>query len=425
MRIFYSFAIFLYGVALRVAALFNAKARLWVNGRKDWQNQLHQKIANNSAPVIWFHCASLGEFEQGRPIIEQLKKDHPEYFILLTFFSPSGYEVRKNYPGADYIAYLPLDTKTNVRAFLRLAKPSLVVFVKYEFWLNYLSELRENQIPHLLVAAIFRPNQIFFKPWGTIFRDALKGYAKVFVQEEESQRLLHAIGIESKIAGDPRFDRVIEISKQSKEIPIVEAFSESKSSLLVAGSTWPDDEERLLPLLAPYLQNEWKLLIAPHELGENHFKSIEQRLIQFGISANHIVRYSSTSTAEAVNARVLIIDNMGMLSSLYRYGQLAYIGGGFGKSIHNTLEAAVYGIPVVFGPAHTKFHEAQGLLKCGGAYAATDTADLRRKLIILINDDDKRKHAGQKAGDFVQANKGATAMLAAAIHQIIITKNVS
>lgn len=333
MRALYSLNIFFYGVAIRIASIFNSKARLWISGRKNLFAELENKFSSNKSPIAWFHCASLGEFEQGRPLMEEFKKRNPEYKILLTFFSPSGYEVRKNYSGADFVFYLPLDSKARAKRFVEIVNPSIVYFVKYEFWLNFLSEFRENKIPHFLISAIFRPDQIFFKSYGGIFRDALKGFTFLFTQEQNSVDLLKSIGINNVIAaGDTRFDRVIEIAKGAKEIELAKTFSGNSGKIIVAGSTWPQDEALFFPAISNALQQDWKLIIAPHELGETHLSEIENGLENSGIGKQFIIRFSKADEQSVVQAKVLLIDNIGMLSSLYRYGKVTYIGGGFGKS---------------------------------------------------------------------------------------------
>ncbi|HLG02529.1 MAG TPA: glycosyltransferase N-terminal domain-containing protein [Bacteroidia bacterium] len=409
MRPLYSFNILMYGLTLRFASLFHAKARQWITGRKNLFTELEKKIAGTDQPVVWFHCASLGEFEQGRPLIEQIKKRYPGHRILLTFFSPSGYEVRKNYEGADVISYLPLDTPANARRFIRLVKPKVVFFIKYEFWLNMLALLRENTIPHYLVSAIFREKQVFFKPWGGIFRDALKGFTFIFTQENKSINLLQSIGItHAEVSGDTRFDRVAEIAANAKQIPLAEKFAGAGKKVIVAGSTWPQDEAHLFPAICEHLTNGWKLLIAPHELNEARLSSIESALEKMGVEQTNIQRFSKANEKTIANAQVLLIDNMGMLSSLYRYGRIAYIGGGFGRSIHNTLEAAVYGIPVIFGPRFEKFNEAKGLIARGGGFSVSTGEELNTVLNTLMRDEKRMSEAGKKAGEYVIQNKGAT-----------------
>lgn len=412
MRAFYSLTIFFYGVAIRLAALFNTKARLWIRGRKNLFAELESKIKSSAQPIVWFHCASLGEFEQGRPLMEEFKKRNPSYRILLSFFSPSGFEVRKNYPGADIICYLPLDTKRNAKRFVGLVNPSLVFFVKYEFWLNTLSEISKRNIPHFLVSGIFRSDQVFFKSHGGIFREALKGFSFLFTQEKNSVDLLKSIGVTNVIAaGDTRFDRVVEIANGAKEIQLAKLFSGNDGKVIVAGSTWPQDEELLFPAISAELNKDWKLIIAPHELGEAHLSAIESALENIGIKKQSIARFSKANEVNIASFSVLLIDNIGMLSSLYRYGNIAYIGGGFGKSIHNTLEAAVYGIPVVFGPRFEKFNEAKGLMAEGGGFGVQSGQELKTVLQKLLSDKIAREDAGIKAGKFVKENTGATKII--------------
>lgn len=412
MRALYSLNIFFYGVAIRIASLFNTKARLWIRGRKNLFAELEIKIKSSSQPIAWFHCASLGEFEQGRPLLEEFKKRNPTYRILLSFFSPSGFEVRKNYSGAEIICYLPLDTPGNARRFVSLVNPSIVFFVKYEFWLNTLGEIRKKNIPHFLISAIFRNEQIFFKSHGTIFREALKGFSFLFTQEENSVELLKTIGITNVIAaGDTRFDRVVDIASAAKEIQLAKLLSGTEAKTIIAGSTWPQDEELLFPAIADALKQNWKLIIAPHELGESHLAAIENALEAIGIKKAMITRFSKGNEATVGGLKVLLIDNIGMLSSLYQYGNIAYIGGGFGKSIHNTLEAAVFGIPVVFGPRFEKFNEAKKLIAAGGGFGVQDGQELQNALQKLLRDKTTREDAGAKAGKFVKENTGATKII--------------
>ncbi len=418
MRALYSLNIFLYGFGIRVAALFVAKAKLWIRGRKNLFETLEKNLAGNDKPVAWFHCASLGEFEQGRPLMERFRAEHPEYKIVLTFFSPSGYEVRKKYAGADVVSYLPLDTPGNAKRFVELVKPSVVFFVKYEFWLNLLGQLRKKNVPHFLVSAIFREDQIFFKGHGKIFREALKGYTFIFTQEKKSLELLNGIGVsQAEMAGDTRFDRVAEIAAAAKDIPVAKAFAGENKKVIVAGSTWPADEELLFPALKEHLTNGWKLLIAPHELGESHLSAIENNLRAMGVAA--FVRFSKADETSVHSSNVLLIDNIGMLSSLYRYGRVAYIGGGFGKSIHNVLEAAVYGMPVIFGPRFEKFNEAKGLIAAGGGIGVMTGDELKQRVDELLRDEMKLKAAGEKAGEFVLGNTGATQKILAHVAQVL------
>ncbi len=410
MRGLYTFNLWLYLLAIRAASLFNTKAKLWLRGRKGWKHYLQSRLKEDK-PTLWFHCASLGEFEQGRPLMERMRRDYPAYRILLTFFSPSGYEVRKNYAGADVVCYLPLDTPSNARAFMDIVKPKAAFFVKYEFWFNTLRELEKRGVPHYLISAIFRADQHFFKSWGGWFRKALQGYDFIFTQDEESLRLLRNIGIkQAEAAGDTRFDRVAEIAKQAKDISLAATFAGEEKNIVVAGSTWPSDEEYLFPALRGVLSDSWKLIIAPHELGEAHLAAIEKGLQeQAGITSEKIVRYSLATEDTVGKMRVLVIDNIGMLSSLYRYGRVAYVGGGFGKAVHNTLEAAIWNMPVICGPAHAKFKEIGGLILCGGAFAVSSGEQLKSFLGNFLSGDSKViDNAGFEAGKFTLDQTGAT-----------------
>lgn len=408
MRLLYSIGIVLYSLGIRIAAIGNHKAKLWVSGRKNLFSNLRTALSKDARKVIWFHCASLGEFEQGRPLIERIKKQHPEYKILLTFFSPSGYEVRKNYAGADVVTYMPADTRANAKRFLDIVNPAVIVFVKYEFWLNHLTEIRKRSIPHYLISAIFRDDQVFFKGHGGIFREALNGYTHIFTQDKNSFALLEKINVKNcSVAGDTRFDRVAEIAAGAKDIPQAATFT-VQNKMLVAGSTWKADEDLLIPILKKHFQNGWRLIIAPHEISEQRLQSIEAALKAVGVSDTHVVRFSKGAIHLPADVRVMIIDNIGMLSSLYRYGSVAYIGGGFGKSIHNTLEAAVYGIPVVFGPMYEKFNEALGLIDCRGGFGVHSQKELEIAIDSLLTDENHRAIAGRNAGGFVQLNVGAT-----------------
>lgn len=408
MRALYQLGIFLYGILVRLAAFSSHKAKLWVNGRKNLFIRLRENLSKDARPVIWFHCASLGEFEQGRPLMEQIRNTHPQYKILLTFFSPSGYEVRKNYSGADYITYLPLDTRSNAKRFLDIVQPEIVIFVKYEFWLNFLNEISAKNIPHYLVSAIFRDDQVFFKGYGGIFREALRMFTHIFTQDENSLKLLSKLSVaNTTIAGDTRFDRVTEIAAAAKDIPMIATFTVD-NKMLVAGSTWKADEDVLIPALKKHFDAGWHMIIAPHEISEDRLRSIENALEGIGLRAPAVMRFSQAAIHMPRGLKVLIVDNIGMLSSLYRYGSVAYIGGGFGKSIHNTLEAAVYGIPVVFGPAYGKFNEALGLIDCHGGFGVHSKDELETIIDSLLSDDNRRVAAGKNAGEYVTKNTGAT-----------------
>lgn len=408
----------LWGIA--IASLFNEKVRKMWRGEREAFKILKQKVDPN-AKYIWFHAASLGEFEQGRPLMERIRKDNPQYKILLTFYSPSGYEVRKNYEGADIICYMPVDTRLNAIRFLRLVRPVMAFFIKYEFWSNFLHILKHRNIPTYSVSSIFREDQVFFKWYGRSYAGVLKCFTRFFVQNEESKRLLEGIGITAvDVVGDTRFDRVLQIKEAAKQLPICEAFRTGVASsqsadvphhdfkVFVAGSSWPPDENIFIPFFNEH--KDWRLLIAPHVIAEEHLK-----LILSLIKGKKVVRYTQTTPEEAADADVLIIDCFGLLSSMYNYGDVAYIGGGFGVGIHNTLEAAVWNMPVIFGPNNKKFQEAQGLLKSGGGFEINTYEDFSGLMSSLMNDETFLKQAGDKAGAFVAHLAGATDKVLASV----------
>ena len=408
----------LWGIA--IASLFNEKVRKMWRGEREAFKILKQKVDPN-AKYIWFHAASLGEFEQGRPLMERIRKDYPQYKILLTFYSPSGYEVRKNYEGADIICYMPVDTRLNAIRFLRLVRPVMAFFIKYEFWSNFLHILKHRNIPTYSVSSIFREDQVFFKWYGRNYAGVLKCFTRFFVQNEESKRLLEGIGIKDvDVVGDTRFDRVLQIKEAAKKLPICEAFRTGVASsqsadvphhdfkVFVAGSSWPPDENIFIPFFNEH--KDWRLLIAPHVIAEEHLK-----LILSLIKDKKVVRYTQTTPEEAAEADVLIIDCFGLLSSMYNYGDVAYIGGGFGVGIHNTLEAAVWNMPVIFGPNNKKFQEAQGLLKSGGGFEINTYEDFSGLMSSLMNDEAFLKQAGDKAGAFVAHLAGATDKVLASV----------
>jgi 3-deoxy-D-manno-octulosonic-acid transferase len=398
----YQLGFLLYVYLFRIVSLFHKKARKMVVGHRNAWRILRDGM-DQSKPWLWFHASSLGEFEQGRPIMERIRNEHPEYRILLTFYSPSGYEVRKNYSGADLICYLPFDTLFNVHRFLNLVQPKKVFFIKYEFWPNYLTALKRRDIPTYLISGIFRQEQLFFKNYAPFYRRMLDTFTHLFVQNQVSVDLLASIGRtdEVSVSGDTRFDRVLEIRSAAKDLPIAELFSKSSiGKVLVAGSSWPKDEALFIPYFNAH--PELKLIIAPHEIHEEHLLTIEAQL------KRPFRRYTQTSSEEAANCDCLIIDCFGLLSSIYRYGNIAYIGGGFGTGIHNTLEAAVYGIPVIFGPNFAKFHEAKELLACGGAFSIDSEDTLVETLNRLGTDVECCLNAGKKAGEMVLHGSGGT-----------------
>ena len=404
----YNLIIYLYLLGVAVYSRFNEKVRKMWRGERDAFRVLREKV-DPSAQYVWFHAASLGEFEQGRPLMERLRKDHPDYKILLTFFSPSGYEVRKNYEGADIICYLPLDTITNARRFLRTIRPVMAFFIKYEFWYNYLHILKHRGVPVYSVSSIFRPDQVFFKWYGRQYGRVLHCFTHFFVQNEISKELLAKIGItDVSVVGDTRFDRVLQIKEAAKQLPIVEEFvSNNEVGVFVAGSSWPPDEEIFIKYFNQH--PEWKLIIAPHVIGEDHLRQIEKLL-----EGRKVLRYTSAAEKMVNDYDVLIINCFGLLSSIYRYGDVAYVGGGFGVGIHNLLEAAVWDVPVFFGPNNQKFQEAQGLKKSGG-FEISNYEDFARQMDRFAADAEELRAQGKKAGSFVESLSGATAKVLASI----------
>lgn len=395
----YNIVIYIYLIGVVIASLFSKKVRNMWRGERQAIGIIKEKMDPN-AQYVWFHAASLGEFEQGRPLMEQLKREHPEYKILLTFFSPSGYEVRKNYEGADIICYLPLDTPINAIRFLRLVRPVMAYFIKYEFWYNYLHILKYRHVPAYSVSSIFRPDQIFFKWYAKKYAGVLHCITHFFVQNEQSKELLAKIGItDVTISGDTRFDRVLQIMEQSKHLPIVEAFKQDHH-VFVAGSSWSPDEDIFIRFFNEH--PEWKLIIAPHVIGNDHLQQILSKLNR------KTVRYTEATTETAAEAQCLIIDCFGLLSSIYHYGEVAYVGGGFGVGIHNVLEAAVWNVPVFFGPNNKRFQEAQQLLASGGGVEITDYDSFATAMLRFMSDPEWLRQCGNKAGEYVKSKAGAT-----------------
>lgn len=393
MVLLYTIFIRLYYLAISLASLWNKKAKTWIRGRKGLFAELEKKISP-SDKIIWMHCSSAGEFEQGKPILEQLRKDYASHKILVSFFSPSGYTVATNYKNADIITYLPLDTRQNAKRFIEIVKPELAIFVKYEFWYHHLSAAAFRHIPLLLVSAVFRKEQIFFKWYGKFYKQLLFFFRHIFVQDEVSLKLLQDASVQHcSISGDTRFDRVKEIKENFTEVAFIKDFI-GTDNVIVAGSTWGDDEQ----LLSQY---KAKFIIAPHEINEPHLAQIEKQF-------DKPLRYSQRQQANG-NERTLIIDNVGMLSKLYQYATVAYVGGGFTKDgIHNILEAAVYGKPVLFGLNYKKYREAKELIKAGGGFSLTNASELKEKLAALLNDAVQLQSAGAHAENYVQKNIGAT-----------------
>lgn len=413
MLLIYNFGLFLYSALLRIFSLFHGKARLWVEGRKDWNARLKQVWVNDGRPVAWFHAASLGEFEQARPVIEAFKKEHPKYKIALTFFSPSGFEIRKNYSQADWVGYMPMDSASNAKAFLDILQPTKAFFVKYEFWHHYTSELKKRNIPTYMFSAIFRPSQSFFKPWGSFFRNILLRFDHIFLQDEDSALLLKDIGIENcTVCGDTRYDRVIEIATQAKEIPLAASFQQSKPCIVV-GSSWNEDLAVLLPMINTF-PHSLKVIIAPHEISEGNLHYIEKH------TTKKVIRFSKADRSTVGEFDILLIDNIGMLSSIYRYGDFAYIGGAFGKGLHNILEAAVYGIPVFFGPSYTKFKEAIEMISTGAAFSVSSSDELKQKFTSLYDNVPLQNKLAVTAASFVKSKAGATPVILAHLNSVTV-----
>lgn len=391
----------MYSLLIKMAAPFNIKAKQINVGRSQVFDKLETEI-NHDKPIIWIHCSSLGEFEQGRPLIEAIKKQHPAYKIFLTFFSPSGYEIRKNYDQADYICYLPADTKKNARKLIELVRPEIVFFVKYEFWYHYITQLKNKNIPLYLVSAIFRENQLFFKEsfWGKWYCKMLFNFEHFFVQDNQSVDLLHQVGIKDVTkAGDTRFDRVAEIARNGKNIPLVEKFK-GNSQLVIAGSTWKPDEE----LLAQYIHShpDTKFIIAPHEIKQGNI----DRLIN--LLKTPVICYTEATEDSVMNKQVMIVNTIGLLSSIYKYADVAYIGGGFGVGIHNTLEPAIFGMPIIFGPNYRKFNEAVSMVELDIAFPVASFSGLEPILNTLMTDTEKRNQISNNCIDFTKQNIGAT-----------------
>lgn len=401
--IIYSLGIYLYAGCINIVSLFNRKARLLIQGHRNIFKTLKEQVDPKSS-YLWFHASSLGEFEQGRPLIERIHNKHPECRILLTFFSPSGYEVRKNYKGADIVCYIPFDTPHNVRKFLDSVKIEKAFFIKYEFWPNFLRGLYKRNIEIFSISSIFRDNQLFFKWYGRRYAKALTYFKHLFVQDRHSKDLLYSIGItDVSIVGDTRADRVIEVAADSKQFPIIEKFVNGNPTF-IAGSSWPADEELFIPYFLT--KRNWKLIIAPHEIHEEHLAEIEGRL-----NGRDCIRLSKATMENIKGYDTLIIDCFGMLSSIYRYGHIAYIGGGFGVGIHNILEAAVFDIPVLFGPNNKRFREAQDMKRLKGGFEITDAYSFRILIDKFISDPGFLKKAGKNAGDYVRSSSGTSDLI--------------
>lgn len=405
----YNAAISVYSFFVRLVAPFHKKAGLMNKGHKETFEILKKQIDPKSK-YVWFHVASLGEYEQAQPMLEIIKKEKPDYKILLSFFSPSGYEVQQNNKIADIVCYLPFDKKKNVIKFLDLANPAIAIFVKYEFWYHYIHQLYLRKTPVYLTSSVFRPNQLFFKPWGDVYTKILKYYTEIFVQDKESKKLLSTHGIENvTVMGDTRMDRVLKIREEALSLPLIEKFATIKhnQAVLVAGSTWPEDENILITYFNKHAY--LKLIIAPHLIDEPHLRQIESKL------KRSFIRYSQATEVNITDFDCIIIDNFGLLSSVYRYGEVAYIGGGFGAGIHNVLEAAVYGIPVIFGPNYRKFIEAKELINNGGGFTIANETEFNRVLKSFVTHPEDLEFAGERASEYIYTNAGATERI---VHKI-------
>jgi len=401
--IFYTLGLWLYAILIRFASLFNDKARLMVDGRKNLFNRMQDEI-NTQDKHIWIHAASLGEFEQGRPVIEKIKNDYPNYKIVLTFFSPSGYEIRKNYDGADYVYYMPLDSASNAKRFMDIVNPDKAFFIKYEFWYFFLRELNKREVSTFIFSTIFRKEQVFFKWYGGLWRKMLGMFDHLFVQNAESVELLKSIGVENvSIAGDTRFDRVADIASHSKRLPLIESFA-NKSKVAVCGSTWPKDEDNIIKYITEF-NNDYKWIIAPHETHKKHVDEIVEKL------KGNVLLYSQANEENILSSDVLIIDSIGILSSVYQYADFSYIGGGFGVGIHNTLEAATFGLPIVFGPNYLRFKEAVDMVEYGSAFSYEEFDELHSILNALTKVEKYMRDAGEISAKYVADNVGATELI--------------
>jgi 3-deoxy-D-manno-octulosonic-acid transferase len=414
MPLLYTLSIHFYHFLIRIGSLFNAKAKLWVEGRHNIFDRLQSEIPQN-AKIAWFHCASLGEFEQGRPVIETFRKEHPDFKILLTFFSPSGYEIRRKYDGADWVFYLPIDTPHNANRFLGIVDPAFAAFIKYEYWFNYMKMLNRKGIPLIVISAIFRPGQRFFRWWGGWQREMLSNTSHFFVQNKSSEKLLKNVGINQvTLSGDTRFDRVYEVARQKKPFPLIEKFGEGHK-ILLAGSTWPQDEE----VISSFIRSQpkgVKFIFAPHEVHDQRIQSLISKL------PGKCLRFSEANDDNIATTKILIIDSIGILSHLYQYATVAYIGGGFGVGIHNILEAATFGNPVIFGPNYEKFHEAKDLIRLGGAFSISSENQFRDILEKLLTDDGFNQKASRVSIRYVEDKRGATEQIIEFIDKKLLKK---
>ncbi|HPI31484.1 MAG TPA: glycosyltransferase N-terminal domain-containing protein [Bacteroidales bacterium] len=407
----YTVSVSVYTAFIKIASLFNLKARQWSQGRKHWHDSLKQAVTKDYR-WVWVHASSLGEFEQGRPVMEAFRQKYPQYKILLTFFSPSGYEIRKNYNGADHVCYLPADTPGNARKFVETVEPAMVFFIKYEFWFNYIQQINKKNIPLYFFSVKFRPGQHFFKWYGGWFRTMLKKISWLFVQDENSKKLLESARITCvSVSGDTRFDRVLSVSLAKKNLPLITLFAK-QAEVMIAGSTWPPDEEMMVDIINKF-SGKLKFIIAPHEIHPERIRVFRQKLTV------NTLNFSEADEQNITEARVLIIDSIGLLLHIYQYARFAYIGGGFGKNIHNILESATFGVPVIFGPNYHKFQEAIDLIKLGGAYPVKNYSELENMVMKFTDDNTFRDNCSEICKGFVLRNAGATPMIMAKVAEII------
>lgn len=416
MQALYTLFIQMYGFAVSIAAHFNPKAKLWISGRKNWKIKMKQAISSD-AKVIWMHCSSLGEFEQGRPVMEKIKKEFPNHKLALSFFSPSGYEIRKDYQGADYIFYLPLDTPKNAKQLIKILHPEVLILVKYEYWYNLLKRLQKKDIPVIVISAVIKEDNLFFRPFGSWFRKRIAAIEHFFVQDNDSKNLLESIGIEKvTVSGDTRFDRVKEIREANARVEFIEKFK-GNSKLIVAGSTWSDDEEILVKFINKKLPDDWKLIFAPHNIKEKDILSLSQ------VIQKPTAIYTKSDQNQIENSQILILDTIGMLTKIYAYSDVSYVGGGFTKTgVHNTLEPAVFGVPIIFGPNYENYFEAVDLIQNQGAQRFKDHYDFDEKMLALIESAAERKSRGRAAADYILQKPNSTITIFNFL-KVILSKN--
>jgi len=405
MNIIYNLFVSFYGLGISAVSNFNPKAKQWKTGRKNWKKKMKQAVSPDDR-VIWMHCSSLGEFEQGRPVLERVRKEFPDHKIVLSFFSPSGYEVRKNYEGADYIFYLPLDTRRNAKSIIKILHPEILILVKYEYWYNLLKKLIKKHIPVIVISAVIKENNLFIRSWGSWFRKRIAKITHFFVQEGDSKDLLNSIGIEQvTISGDTRFDRVREIKESDPKLEFIERFKNS-SKLIVAGSTWPEDEEILVNFINEKLPDDWKVIFAPHNIDEKQIKSLSEKLNK------NVAIYTKSNEGQIENSQILIVDTIGILTKIYAYADISYIGGGFTKTgVHNTLEPAVFGVPIIFGPNYENYFEAIDLIQTEGAQRFKDQHDFNAKMEKLIANEQERIRRGNAAANYIRQKPNSSNLI--------------